>query len=516
MRLQLRGNLRITTPFGARGLELASVVLVLLVAVSLRLELLTERSLWHDEGFSLAVARKPVWYILKHLPAADPHPPGYYLLLRAVLVSLGEALLPARALSAVLGTLAVLLTWAVARRLLDPPTGVIAAALVAIHPFQVFASNEIRMYPLATCLALLSTWAAWRAQSRGRGADWVAYGVTLAAMAYTSYYTVTIALGQWVALIRHWRRLGLALGIALLLYLPWLPHVPRAVRGIVFVRERFELQHVLELFATQTYGGYLFGPPTYLSGGAFDPVQHAMLVVPFAVLFIAGWVAACQLRRDSAVLFVAVWLSSVGLFSAVSAFLGHLAAYPRHLVFLQPFTAIVLAAGIVGVARVVRATPGVVTSAAVGLAVLSFLGPAVANLQGNPDYQVFRYDRAAALVRNLYRAGDALVFYQGGAQGAFQWYFDPGGVQIAIDPSYERWSREGMRPFFREAVEPIRRVKGRVWLVLVGPYPEESPLDLIETIENLGYRRVRREDFHGVEVVALAKPGKRSEPSRGK
>jgi len=492
-------------PSTTRAVELSALVLVLLFGAALRLELLTERTLWHDEAFSLAVARKPAGYILRHLPAADPHPPGYYLLLRGVLLTFGDSLAVARGLSAVLGLLAVWLTWALGRRLFDAATGVAAAALVALHPFQIFASNEIRMYPLATCLALLSTWAAWRALKNGRLRDWAAYGVSLAAMAYVSYYTVVVALGQWAVLRRQGRGLAVALAVAALAYVPWLPNVPRESPGIVFVRERIGLRHALELFATQTYGGYLFGTTTYLSGGGLDPLQHSVLLVPFLLVMAVGLAATRNTKPQGHALVSGVWLSGMAVVVLASLAVGHLAAYPHHLVFLQPFAGLLIGAGIVRLKEAVERASKTLVIGAAGVVALSFLGPAVTNLQGNPEYQVFRYDRAAAYVRSLYRAGDALVFYQGGAQRVFREYFDRGGVQIGIDPEFTRWSREGMRPILQRAVEPLGEVRGRVWLVLVGPYPENSPLDLIEAIERFGFRRVTRQNFSGVEVVVLTR-----------
>ena len=493
-------------PSITRAIELSALLFVLLLGAALRLELLTDRTLWHDEAFSLAVARRPAGYILRHLPAADPHPPGYYLLLRGVLLIFGDSLAVARGLSAVLGVLAVWLTWALGRRLFDPATGLAAAGLVALHPFQIFSSNEIRMYPLATCLALLSTWAAWRAVKDGRMRDWAAYGVSLAAMAYVSYYTVVVALGQWAVLLGRRRGLAVALAVGALIYSPWLGSVPRETPGIVFVRERPELRHALELLATQAYGGYLFGTTTYLSGSGLDAVQHGMLLVPFLVLMAAGSAAIWRTDPHGAALVSGVWLGGVVAAVLASAALGHLAAYPHHLVFLQPFAALLIGAGIVHLKEIVERARKAVVVGAAAVAVLSFLGPAVTNLQGSPEYQVFRYDRAAAYVRALYRTGDALVFYQAGAQHVFREYFDPGGVQIGIDPEFTRWSREGMRPVLKRAVGPLREVRGRVWLVLVGPYPENSPLDLIEAIEGFGFRRVTRRNFGGVEVVVLTRP----------
>lgn len=494
----------------AAGVEALALLCVLVAAVALRLELLTVRSLWHDEAFSLAVARKPASYILAHLPSVDPHPPGYYLLLRAVLLAFGDQLVVARGLSATLGVAAVLLTWYLARQLFDPAAGLAAAGLVALNPFQVFASNEIRMYPLVTCLALLSTWAAWRAgESRG-ALPGVVYGVSLAAMAYTSYYTALVAVPQWVwlARARAGRGLLLAIGVAALLYAPWLRNVPLDFSGIA-IRDAFRWSHVLEFFSTQAYGGYLFRTTTYLSGGGFDSRQHGMLVVPFGLLALAGAAALWTRNKSATMLVGCTWGGGFGAWVVLSAAIGQLAAYPRHFVFFQPFLAMLVGAGVAHLGAVISGLRRTVAAAGAAVLVLSFLWPALSNLQGNPEYQSFRYDRAAEFVRNLYRPGDALVFYQGGAQRVFREYFNPGGLQIAIDPQFDRWTRAGMRPLLEKAVEPLREVQGRVWLVLAWPYPPDSPVDLINAVESFGYRRVTRQKFNGVEVVVLARAGKR-------
>ncbi len=105
-----------------------------------------------------------------------------------------------------------------------------AAGLVALHPLEIFSSNEMRMYPLLTVLALLSTWLAYRAvEVPGALWRWVAYGICIALLAYTSYYAALLVPAQalWILLSLPRRqgvaRLGLAGGVALACYLPWVP-----------------------------------------------------------------------------------------------------------------------------------------------------------------------------------------------------------------------------------------------------------------------------------------------------
>ena len=143
-----------------------SVAAVALGAFALRLVQLGVDSLWYDETVSVYLAGQPVAELIAHT-ARDIHPPGYYLLLRAWLMSAGFPTGHADAagyrlefmagfLSLCLGVLLVPLTWQLARRLrLGDTVAALAALLVAVSPFGVWYSQEVRMYTLGACLAVV-------------------------------------------------------------------------------------------------------------------------------------------------------------------------------------------------------------------------------------------------------------------------------------------------------------------------------------------------------------------------
>lgn len=142
----------------AERLEPAALVPILSLAALLRWEMLGARSLWFDEGYSLFVAGLGPRGILDFLHAHDAHPAGYYIVLSWWLDVFGDSILTARILSLLVGVVAVTLTWWLGRTLFSYRVGLAAALLVAIHPFQVMASNEIRMYMPLALVSLLSTW----------------------------------------------------------------------------------------------------------------------------------------------------------------------------------------------------------------------------------------------------------------------------------------------------------------------------------------------------------------------
>ena len=134
-------------------LVFAAVTLALL----LPLPLLTQ-SLWIDEASSVWFARLPVADLLFHL--CDPHPPGYYLLLKGWLV-FGETEAWLRLPSLLASVATVALTAQAGRAILGARVGALAALLVATFPLQSWYAAEVRMYAVAQALGvalLLLTW----------------------------------------------------------------------------------------------------------------------------------------------------------------------------------------------------------------------------------------------------------------------------------------------------------------------------------------------------------------------
>ncbi|MFN3981142.1 MAG: hypothetical protein ACK4SA_12245 [Caldilinea sp.] len=128
------------------------IVLSLLLAAFLRYYHLDASSLWNDEGNSWAMLSRSFGEIAA-AAAADIHPPGYYWLLKLWSMLFGDSAAAMRTLSAALGVLLVALVAAIALRATRIRVGwrwfpVLAAFLAAVNPFQVYYSQEARMYML--------------------------------------------------------------------------------------------------------------------------------------------------------------------------------------------------------------------------------------------------------------------------------------------------------------------------------------------------------------------------------
>ena len=216
-----------------------AALVAVLAGFALRLQQLGAESFWYDETVSVYLARQPVGAMIAHT-ARDIHPPGYYLLLHLWQTIASPSLEYGLEFlygwpSLWAGIVAMGLIYAIGSRLFSPAVALGALWLAAFHPFQLWYSQEVRMYTVGAALALLCFWAVLQFQENRSPARWLAvYVGGAAAGLYTLYYFAfwLAALNIWV-FWSIWRngpgralRVGswlAAQGGVLLLFVPWLP-----------------------------------------------------------------------------------------------------------------------------------------------------------------------------------------------------------------------------------------------------------------------------------------------------
>jgi hypothetical protein len=224
-------------------LRLAALVAILLLAFALRAHQLGAQSFWNDEGSSYVQATRAFADIVYHA-GRDIHPPGYYGLLALWRGLAGESETGLRLLSVFASVLTVAFSAGLARRLSGGVAAWVTALFVALNSFSIYYAQEARMYALLALWAVVALWLLAGLLAGGRARGWravIALGVVNAAGLYTQYAYFYILLTQaavvalWAAgtSVSAWRRgarplrtLGmivLAQGLALLLFLPWLP-----------------------------------------------------------------------------------------------------------------------------------------------------------------------------------------------------------------------------------------------------------------------------------------------------
>ncbi|MBK5964775.1 glycosyl transferase family 39 [Thiocystis minor] len=247
---------------------LIGLLLVILCAGTARLFGLDHLLVWHDEVFTLLRVfgyrhdevqaaifsgqlltpddllrvQRPdpahTWADAFRAFAGHPeHAPLYYVLARLATALPLDPVNAARGVSAFFGILLIPSVYWLTRELFGRGLAPwIAAALVACSPLQFLYAQEARQYALWLLLTASSSAALARAMRRDRRTDWWLYGLfmTLGVYAHLLFvlmipahalYGLTVSragdtqAGRLARLARRW---GIAVGVSLMLFTPWL------------------------------------------------------------------------------------------------------------------------------------------------------------------------------------------------------------------------------------------------------------------------------------------------------
>lgn len=192
--------------------ELAWMSMLAFLALALRATDVLGRSLWLDDGVTLlrlasswADNLRNIVY-LYDVPTIDTHPPLYFVLLKAWGIFAGQSEFALKWVSVLAGVLVVPLTYALARRMFTPATGILAGLTTLLSPAIQWYSHDIRMYTLVVSLAALTTYAMCRL-IRPRPTDhwirrrlyaWIAWGILTFLSVSTHYSFIGLALAHLV------------------------------------------------------------------------------------------------------------------------------------------------------------------------------------------------------------------------------------------------------------------------------------------------------------------------------
>lgn len=178
--------------FSKNGYEIEKYILfaVIMVGCFLRFFYLDINSLWSDEIFSLQVSDPALSFLqAAQMWRSDPgHPPVYYFLLYYYFDVFPYTPFYARALSAIFGVLGVGVTFLVLRNLWDKRTGLVGAALLAVHNYHFFYSQEVRSYALVYLFSALTLWFLIRANKKPDLVNTIFAGVFMALGCFTHYF----------------------------------------------------------------------------------------------------------------------------------------------------------------------------------------------------------------------------------------------------------------------------------------------------------------------------------------
>ncbi|HEX2045373.1 MAG TPA: glycosyltransferase family 39 protein, partial [Gaiellaceae bacterium] len=305
-----------------------------------------------DEALVFFVSRAPLGDLLDTVLGERGGAPLHYLLAHAALAA-DESLEALRALSVLFATAALPLVAALVARLADRRTAVLAALLAAASWSLLFHGIYARMYGLFLFTSTLACLLLLRALERGTWRRWAAWAAAALALLATQPYgaLVLAAQGLFVLVLRvrgrpvALRRPLAAAGAVLAAAAPlWVTYAQLASRFDVGVGQgtRSGLGSPLDVLAYlwEVLGDFTAGWP---AAG-----------IPAALVALTGLVVLARRRPEAALLTGAMLAVPVAALLATRSGSG-LFLETRHLLFVLPFFAMTLAAGLLELGR--RAGP---------------------------------------------------------------------------------------------------------------------------------------------------------------
>jgi len=197
------------------------------LGLGVRLALIDTQSMRLDESATAWQSQLPLHALWDYLLSSNVHVPLYHMMMHGWVQVAGTSVFSLRLPSVLLGAVAVPLMYAVARRLLNPRTALIAAGMTSTAPFLVWHSDEARMYPMLLVAVLASLLALMWAVERGGAGRWLAYGGLMAVSCYVHYYALLMVPIHvvWMLVQRAPRRTYLhwlgAMTIPAVAFAPW-------------------------------------------------------------------------------------------------------------------------------------------------------------------------------------------------------------------------------------------------------------------------------------------------------
>ena len=315
----------------AGALQRIFLLLIVLLAWTLRLVALTRQDIWWDEARNIDVALRPFAQVAV-APELDIHPPVYFWLLHGWtrLHGVMDGMQPlhiayvTRLLSVMVGVVGVALLYQLARRSISTANkrwaGVVAAAIGACSPFWLAESQETRMYTvgfallLGAAVALLLAWQRFTMdEPKPRPRAPLIWFVLLSALALLTHYNAVFIVAAWylgwfLLAMRHPQRRHLLMSLFVcglattLLVAPVAPIALRQIPG--YANPNLTVPTVASYLTEnwQAYwGGYAFVPALGMGLG------HVWLIVGAVVGGIGVGLAWFASRQKTPLLFLLVW-----------------------------------------------------------------------------------------------------------------------------------------------------------------------------------------------------------------
>ena len=371
--------------------------------------LLSRLTVWpphEDETLALFVGRRPLAELLDIVLEERGGAPLHYLL-AAVAAHSGSGLVGLRLVSAAFALAAIPVVAILVKRLSDRTTALVATVLVSASWVLLFHGVYGRMYSLFLFTSALSYLALLWAIERGGAWRFALWGLVATACVASHPYGALVLASQGVyALIRRERLRATVAAFAVV-----------GIAGIPFWLADLRLANRFDVGVAGSESGGKLGAPLpvfrYLGEVAGDFTAGWMLtLVPVLVVAAIGAREVWRRSRRAAVLVACVVATPT--LAMLAARLGSSASpETRHLIFVLPFFMLVLATGLLALARRFGTIAGAVALVALVAAQVAWAYDKTPQLfTGEPSTRIAARDAAARWLAATNRPDDVFFGYE--------------------------------------------------------------------------------------------------------
>lgn len=329
----------------SRYRALFPVVILTLLGFALRLYQLDQVPLRGDEAFSaLNWAALPISESLTSIARIEPHPPLTYILFHFWYLLFGiEHEFTLRLLPGLVNILGIPAIYAIGVLLTRKrQVGLIAALLWALHPYQIWHSQDFRNYAIWSGISLITIWLGLRTIIHQRSASWLAYLLAATIGCLTFYFeSVTILIVTLFGLLINWQlpyfrwrwiisnMIPIGLGAAAFLFLQGQLVGSGAYGGTIANRD--PLQLLTSFIPILTFGDTLPDP------------WPSIIWLPLLALLIIAWL---QIRKQRLAAMFLCLLAIMPLAFLAIASLRLNIFHPRYILMASPAYILIFSAAI--------------------------------------------------------------------------------------------------------------------------------------------------------------------------
>jgi mannosyltransferase len=180
------------------------LLLTLILAFALRVYRLAGHSLWWDEIVTVATSTVSFEAMFDYLFTIRSHMPLYFIVMNGW-IRLGESEFILRYFSLAAGVLTVALIAQTGRLIGGWRVGLAAGLLLAISPFNIWYSQETRMYSLIALATLAATWFLLRIINDGGRREWIGYAIAMFIAVYSHYLAIFVLVAHYIFFSIHHR-----------------------------------------------------------------------------------------------------------------------------------------------------------------------------------------------------------------------------------------------------------------------------------------------------------------------